>query len=73
MERVMKKNDWLEKAISCVALCLVMVVASGCGAETPKVIKASVSAEDQEAAESSISQHDSDDYAKSMSEQNGPR
>ena len=40
------------------------------GAETPKVIKPSVSAEDQEAANSSSSQHDSDEYAKSMSEQN---
>lgn len=73
MERIMKWTDLVKKACCCVALGLVIMLESGCGAAPSEVIKANVSEEDQNAAESSVLQHDSDDYAKSISEQNGPR
>lgn len=70
---VLKGFDLACKAVACGAFGLMIVAVGGCGSDVPKVIKADVSAEDQQAAERSISQHDSDEYAKSISEQNGPR
>jgi hypothetical protein len=70
---IVTRPDLVGKALGCVALSCVLVFAVGCGADAPQVIKANVSAEDQQAAERSASEHDSDEYAKSMSEQNGPR
>ena len=70
---MMMKRDLSGKALGGIALGFVMVVAGGCGTDAPKVIKAHVSAEDQQAAERSAAEHDSDEYAKSISEQNGPR
>ena len=68
------ERDLSGKALGGIALGFVMVVAGGCGGtDAPKVIKANVSAEDQQAAERSAAEHDSDEYAKSISEQNGPR
>ncbi|HBV62027.1 MAG TPA: hypothetical protein DEF45_03295 [Rhodopirellula sp.] len=69
---VMKQNGAV-KAFAGLLLGCVIVILAGCGADVPKVIKASVSAEDQQAAERSTSEHDSEEYAKSISEQNGPR
>lgn len=73
MKQIMKCIGLVHKQLGGLALGCVIVAASGCGANAPKVIKANVSAEDQQAAERSISEHDSDEYAKSISGQNGPR
>jgi len=52
---------------------LMFTAAVGCGSSGPMVVKPEVSPEDQSAAEQSVSQHDSDEYANSMSQQNGQR
>ena len=52
---------------------LLVAAAIRCGSARTSVVKPEPPPEDQMAAEQSVSQHDSDDYAKSMSEQNGQR
>ena len=52
---------------------LLVAAALGCGSAGTSVVKPELSPEDQMAAEQSVSQHETDDYAKSMSEQNGQR
>lgn len=69
----MKKTFLMNKLVWVGMPGLLVVAAIGCGSAGTSVVKPELSPEDQMAAEQSVSQHDSDDYAKSMSEQNGQR